>query len=804
MGPVPNYARILCRFTAGGPVLPVALVAGLGASLAYGAIPCGTRDGALREPTANDALFVLEAAVGLPGRCGLCLCDVDSGGSITIRDAVLVLQRATGAGAALECPSCPCTARVRQPDAYDYDIALADFNGDGLGDFASRDGSRQLSVWLARGRGVLERSIVETDIGGWRSRVVAADVDGDGFADIVTNDEAYRDLVLVGGNGDGTFREPEPFLTVSAEDVLFEDLNNDGAVDLVTSGFDPPAIVVRLGDGAGGFGPELTSPTAVALYEIRLGDLNGDSAPDLVGIADYGSAVIVMFGHGDGTFGVPGALATGDDSSAVAIGDFDADGRADIAVADTRDTVIRVYHGTESGGFESPREVPIGGGGYALEAGDLDADGIVDLVVGQRRADIAILHGSGTGLLDARLLAVRDSARRVSLTDVDADGDLDLIALADGVLVMLGHGDGTFAAERTSRASARTTALMLGDVDADGVTDLITAEDPSLSAYAGEGTGAFGWRVLTPLSDRPRSSFASDVDTDGFVDVIIAMWGALSEDGYSLSHVSVLRGNGDGHFDAPDPIAGLLTSSIAHGDVDNDGLVDIAAVVHDPTRIEIFTGDGVGGFQSTHGFEIGNRGGTLFLLDADGDGALDLISLERERESAFLWLGNGDSSFRPPRSLAVELHTTDVVAADFDDDARVDLAFLDESGGRYSFRFGDGHGGFVERPRSPPVYVAAVGASAVADFDGDGATDIAYLSRPDHNPNVAILPGDGRGGFRSPFVFSGRSGPTTYGAIDFAVADIDGSGTLDLLIGHDSGRDNNVTFLSDPGNCLLR
>jgi len=603
MGPVPDFARNLCRFTAGGPVLPVALVAGLSASLAYAAIPCGTRDGALREPTANDALFVLEAAVGLPGRCGLCLCDVDSGGSITIRDAVLVLQRATGAGAALECPSCPCTARVRQPDAYDYDIALADFNGDGLGDFASRDGSRQLSVWLARGRGVLERSIVETDIGGWRSRVVAADVDGDGFADIVTNDEAYRDLVLIGGNGDGTFREPEPFLTVSAEDVLFEDLNNDGAVDLVTSGFDPPAIVVRLGDGAGGFGPELTSPTAVALYEIRLGDLNGDSAPDLVGIADYGSAVIVMFGHGDGTFGVPGALATGDDPSAVAIGDFDADGRADIAVADTRDTVIRVYHGTESSGFESPREVPIGGGGYALEAGDLDADGIVDLVVGQRRADIAILHGSATGLLDARLLAVRDSARRVSLTDVDADSDLDLIALADGVLVMLGHGDGTFAAERTSRASARTTALMLGDVDADGVTDLITAEDPSLSAYAGEGTGAFGWRVLTPLSDRPRSSFASDVDTDGFVDVIIAMWGALSEGGYSLSHVSVLRGNGDGHFDAPDPIAGLLTSSIAHGDVDNDGLVDIAAVVHDPTRIEIFTGDGVGGFQSTHGFE---------------------------------------------------------------------------------------------------------------------------------------------------------------------------------------------------------
>jgi len=61
------------------------------AIVAHSALPCGTRDGALREPTADDALFVLEAAIGLPGRCGRCLCDVDSGGSITVRDAVLVL-----------------------------------------------------------------------------------------------------------------------------------------------------------------------------------------------------------------------------------------------------------------------------------------------------------------------------------------------------------------------------------------------------------------------------------------------------------------------------------------------------------------------------------------------------------------------------------------------------------------------------------------------------------------------------------------------------------------------------------------
>src|SRR5688500_14008253 len=62
------------------------LLAAAGTSVA--AVPCGTRDGAIREPTTSDALVVLEAAVGLPGRCGPCLCDVDAGGTITATDAV--------------------------------------------------------------------------------------------------------------------------------------------------------------------------------------------------------------------------------------------------------------------------------------------------------------------------------------------------------------------------------------------------------------------------------------------------------------------------------------------------------------------------------------------------------------------------------------------------------------------------------------------------------------------------------------------------------------------------------------------
>ncbi len=178
---------------------------------------------------------------------------------------------------------------------------------------------------------------------------------------------------------------------------------------------------------------------------------------------------------------------------------------------------------------------------------------------------------------------------------------------------------------------------MLGDVDADGVADLVTADDTSLSAYPGDASGDFGWRVPTPLDARPRSSFLADVDTDGFIDVVIETWAGRYGNGSipyeTLSHVSVLRGSGDGSFGMPERIEGLESSSIADGDIDGDGLIDFAALAYEPARIEVYTGDGQGGFQSTAGFEIGGRAGELFLLDADGDAFPDAVGVNSTKNA---------------------------------------------------------------------------------------------------------------------------------------------------------------------------
>ena len=85
------------------------------ATPARGAPPCGVRGDEARPPNAGDALFVLNAAVGVPGLCGPCTCDVDRSGTVSAVDAAAVLSAAVGLDVTLGCPFCPCLASVANP-----------------------------------------------------------------------------------------------------------------------------------------------------------------------------------------------------------------------------------------------------------------------------------------------------------------------------------------------------------------------------------------------------------------------------------------------------------------------------------------------------------------------------------------------------------------------------------------------------------------------------------------------------------------------------------------------------------------
>lgn len=117
--------------------------------------------------------------------------------------------------------------------------------------------------------------------------------------------------------------------------------------------------------------------------------------------------------------------------------------------------------------------------------------------------------------------------------------------------------------------------------------------------------------------------------------------------------------------------------------------------------------------------------------------------------------------------------------------------FLDMYQGR-ALLLGDGRGGFVRRndllpadaadPRRPPVM-----SSAIGDLDGDGVGDLVIAYFDGHGPlNGAIFLSDGRGGIaqgRHAALPVGRYGLGTTKHNDMRIADLDGDGRPDIVIG---------------------
>ena len=223
---------------------------------------------------------------------------------------------------------------------------------------------------------------------------------------------------------------------------------------------------------------------------ISIGDLDGDGAPDLA-VANGGSSlefpgdVSVLLGVGDGTFAAPQSFAAGDRPVSVSIGDLDGDGAPDLAVANFNSDDVSVLLGIGDGTFAAEQRFAAGVFPQSMSIGDLDGDGVPDL---------AVANGG-------------------SFADM---GD---------VSVLLGAGDGTFAAQQRFDAGDSPQSVSIGDLDGDGAPDLAVAngnsDDVSVLLNRGispadiEGDGVVGSSDLGALLAAWGSSAATALDLDG-------------------------------------------------------------------------------------------------------------------------------------------------------------------------------------------------------------------------------------------------------------------------------------------------
>ena len=334
---------------------------------------------------------------------------------------------------------------------------------------------------------------------------------------------------------------------------------------------------------------------------VAIGDLNGDGRSDLVvaSFCDPGcetGSVEVLLGNGDGTFQPPVSYGSGGCGYAsVVIGDVNGDGKPDLVVGSTfqnnqcdvsGDGAVGVLLGNGDGTFQPP--VSYDSGGYntqgritgSVAMADLNGDGHPDLVVANSDSNsVGVLLNNGDGTFQAAVSysSGEYSADSVSIADLNGDGHPDLVVAGGGVSVLLGNGDGTFQ-PAVGYSSSSAVAVAIGDLNGDGHPDILLGKYavPSVDVLFGNGDGTF--QPAVSYSTGGAGSWAvaiADVNGDGYLDLAVANGAGF---GRSLTgEVSVLLGNGDGTFHAPQhyKTGGDMSYSVAVGDVNGDGRPDL-------------------------------------------------------------------------------------------------------------------------------------------------------------------------------------------------------------------------------------
>jgi hypothetical protein len=225
--------------------------------------------------------------------------------------------------------------------------------------------------------------------------------------------------------------------------------------------------------------------------------------------------------------------------------------------------------------------------------------------------------------------------------------------------------------QTTQFGTGNTISIAWTDWNLDGKPDAAVGffGGSQVTLHTGNGDGTFV--ATTPFG--VGNTFAqvwADVNQDGRPDLAIA--------GYNTPS-SVFLNNGDGSFTRvilPGP--GLRTTSLAWGDFDNDGDLDLAAgngIVGVAQQNYLYVNDGAGGFTARPEFGLGQTDSVAWG-DFDNDGDLDLAvgngGFSIAEQNA-LYVNNGDGTFTARNEFGVG-DTASVSWGDFDTDGDLDLA----------------------------------------------------------------------------------------------------------------------------------
>lgn len=639
--------------------------------------------------------------------------------------------------------------------------------------------------------------------------VVVGDIDLDGDLDLVCGNSQQANTLFL--NVGGTFGISSAWFPAAVDrtrSMALGDVDGDGDLDLVCGNF---AGVNTLYLNEGGVlctVPADTLSTANTGESVVLGDIDNDGDLDVVfGVPLFPNAVFLNNG---GRFpGPPIRIGGGNDTRALALGDVDSDGFLDLVegtVASGGGPAMNHLYLNTQGVLDS---IPVwsSDAGYLtldVELADINGDGRFDLICANLGQKNTIYYGQSGTLLDtipSWESGPMESSDDVDVGDVDSDGDLDLVFANSGQSNALYLNDLTdpgvseLATDPVwfSERQNRTIAIAFGDIDGDGDLDMVCGNSDELNTTYVNLTAPLeimpAWVSVAPALNRTKSVALGDVDNDGDLDLACGNGGASAI-------VNTFYVNDSGRFEETPSWSSTesrRTASVVLGDVNGDDRLDMICgnqgITGEPNAV--YQNNGAPFTQaSTWLSQLQKVTTGVAVGDVNGDGFIDLVC-GNGADSSTVYLNLGSAlDVRPAWRSSVALRTSGIALGDIDGDGDLDLA-CGNNGDPNTVFLNDGKM-FAATPGWQSSLDFFTTDVALGDIDGDGDLDLVCANNP--QANTAYF---NEGGMLLQSA-GWSSRPPARATTSVALMDLDGDGDLDLVCGNELDQPNTV-YMNEGG-----